>query len=86
MTTTTTNLKEAGRNIVRNTTGMKNTGRMSISEMAIFSGISERTLCRIETARKARQSYKPAFSTVAKLATAAGVTIDVFVKNHLTFQ
>jgi transcriptional regulator with XRE-family HTH domain len=80
------NLTEAGKNLTKNTARLQGAVALTTIELANFTGVSERTLRRIETARKARRTYHPAFSTVARLANFAGVTVDDYVKLHLQFS
>ncbi len=81
----TTNLTQAGRNLTQNTKTLKGAVELSLTELAGFSGVSKRTLERMEAARKARRTYRPALSTVVKLADLAGVTVDDFIKTRLNF-
>jgi transcriptional regulator with XRE-family HTH domain len=82
----TTNLNQVGKTLTQNARNLNVAVELSQNEMAAMSGVSRRTLQRIEAARKARQTYRPALSTVIKLADFAGVTVDDFIKSRLQFQ
>jgi DNA-binding XRE family transcriptional regulator len=81
-----TTLNQLGKNLAANTVRMRKDSSTNIKELAHITGVSARTLQRIEVAKKARQSYSPMLKTAIRLADAAGVTVDEFIKNRLVFQ
>lgn len=76
-------LNSMGRTLVRNTSQMRRWGDFNMSELAQATGVSRRTLGRIEAARRERRSYNPMLKTVVKLAEAAGVSVDYYIKFRL---
>jgi transcriptional regulator with XRE-family HTH domain len=82
----TTNLTQAGKTLTQNAGRLNRAVELTKTDMAAMSGVSIRTLQRIESARKARRTYRPALSTVVKLADFAGVSVDDFIKHKLEFQ
>jgi transcriptional regulator with XRE-family HTH domain len=79
-------LNQLGKNLARNTGMMAKEAGIDLKQLSDLSGVSLRTLYRIEKARKARKSYSPMFKTVAKLASLAGVSVDDYVQGHLEFK
>jgi len=81
-----TNLTEAGRNLTKNASRLKGAIELSTAELSAFTGVSKRTLNRIEVARKARRTYRPSLATAVKLANFAGVSVDEFIQSTLNFE
>lgn len=79
-------LNRIGKNLAANSTTLRKKSDMSFAEMADATGVSRRTLQRIEAARKANRSYQPMLKTVARLAAATGASLDDFLGGRLTFQ
>jgi transcriptional regulator with XRE-family HTH domain len=73
-------LHRFGRNFIRNTARIQKAAQLSTSELAKATGVSSRTLARMEKARKEGRSYSPMLKTVARLAQAAGVSIDQYLQ------
>ena len=84
--TTQVNLATIGRNLIRNTTSLRTESDVTVGQLAQATGVSERTLNRIEAARRERRSYNPMLKTVVKLAAASGTTVDEYIKTKLEFQ
>lgn len=82
----TTNLNQIGKTILANTAASRLSIEATAPTLALISGVSVRTLQRMESARKARRTYRPALSTVVKLAAAVGVTVDEYIQGRLTFE
>lgn len=79
-------LNQIGKNLAANASRMRKDSATNFNELAHITGVSVRTLKRIEAAKKARRTYSPMLKTVVRLADAAGVTVDTFLKNRLQFQ
>lgn len=79
-------LNSMGKNLVRNTAVLRADSLLTVEQTAKVTGVSERTLNRIELAKKSRRSYNPMLHTVVKLAEASGVTVDDYISKKLTFQ
>jgi DNA-binding XRE family transcriptional regulator len=75
-----------GKVITQNTNSVRKAVDVTQTELADASGVSRRTLQRIESARRARRTYRPMLKTVVKLAAVAGVSIDDYINNRLQFQ
>ncbi|MCU1492219.1 MAG: hypothetical protein JWM85_3624 [Acidimicrobiaceae bacterium] len=73
-------LNQIGKTITRNTTLLRRDVCMNLSDMERLTGVSRRTLGRIEKARAERRTYSPMLKTVLKLAETAGVTVDDYLK------
>lgn len=82
----TTSLNQMGKVITQNTNSVRKAVDVTQLELAEASGVSRRTLQRIEAARKSRRTYRPMLKTVVKLAAVAGVSIDDYINNRLQFQ
>jgi DNA-binding XRE family transcriptional regulator len=80
------NLNVLGKNLTTNATVMRKEAEMNLSQLAHFTGVSRRTLSRIEAAKKARKTYNPMLKTAIKLAAVAGVTVDEFISGKLVFK
>lgn len=76
-------LHRFGRNLIRNTARIQKASELTTSELALATGVSRRTLGRMEKARKEGRSYNPMLKTVAKLASAAGITIDQYLTQRV---
>jgi transcriptional regulator with XRE-family HTH domain len=81
-----TNLNQMGKTLTQNTNSLKGAVEVGVTELATFTGVSKRTLQRIEAARRARRTYRPMLKTAVKLAAAAGVTVDDYINSRLQFQ
>jgi transcriptional regulator with XRE-family HTH domain len=75
-------LNRIGKTIARNTTILRRDANLNVSQMARLTGVSRRTLGRIERARAERRPYHPMFATVVKLADTAGVPIDTYATQN----
>jgi transcriptional regulator with XRE-family HTH domain len=75
-------LNSIGRTLTRNTRLLLRKSDFNMSELERITGVSRRTLSRIEAARKARRPYNPMLKTVVKLATAAGVSVDTYLSTN----
>lgn len=73
-------LNQIGRTLARNTAVLRKDVDMNLSDMARLTGVSRRTLGRIEKARAERRPYRPMLSTVVKLADTCGLTVDEYIK------
>lgn len=73
-------LNQIGRTLARNTAILRKDVEMNLSEMERLTGVSRRTLSRIEKARAERRPYNPMLKTVVKLAETAGLTVDEYIK------
>jgi transcriptional regulator with XRE-family HTH domain len=78
-------LNQLGRTLTRNTSMLRKDIDMSLTEMSYLTGVSRRTLGRIEQARAARRTYSPMLKTVVKLAAATGVTVDEYLNNNFRY-
>ncbi len=76
-------LNQMGRNLTRNTFRLRKNSELNLAEMARATGVSRRTLGRIEQARSERRTYNPMLKTVVSLAQAAGITVDEYIKTSL---
>lgn len=79
-------LNAIGKNLARNAVQMRKDSATNLTELAYITGVSRRTLSRIEAAKKARRSYNPMLKTVVKLSAAAGITVDQFINGKVAFQ
>lgn len=77
-------LNQIGRTLARNTVMLRKDVEMNFSEMARLTGVSRRTLGRIEKAKAERRSYSPMLKTVVKLAETAGTTVDDYIKTKFS--
>lgn len=73
------NFNKIGRTVARNTAKLRKNAKLSLSDMERATGVSRRTLARIETAHSDRSPYIPSLKTVVKLAETAGVSVDTYV-------
>jgi|HigsolmetaAR202D_1030399.scaffolds.fasta_scaffold12858_5 Predicted transcriptional regulators len=73
-------LNQIGRTLARNTAILRKDAALNLSDMERMTGVSRRTLGRIEKARKERRPYSPMLKTVLKLAETAGVSVDDYIK------
>lgn len=80
------NLTQIGRTLARNAAVLRAQSTLNLTQTQEATGVSRRTLARIEKARAQRRTYKPMLSTVVKLANASGVTVDEFLTQQLTFH
>lgn len=81
-----TNLNQMGKTLTQNTNSVRKAVGINTTELAEFTGISKRTIQRIEAARRARRTYRPMLKTAVLLAHFAGVSVDDYIKNSLQFQ
>jgi DNA-binding XRE family transcriptional regulator len=81
-----TTLNTMGKTFARNTVQIRKDSSTNLTELAYITGVSRRTLGRIEAAKKARKTYNPMLKTAIKLAQAAGVTVDELLNEKLSFQ
>lgn len=79
-------LKLQGSYVARNVRRLLQASRLTRSQLASVSGISEGTLRRMENREKAKGTYQPTLRTVHKLAKLTGTTVDEFSKGLLSFQ
>jgi transcriptional regulator with XRE-family HTH domain len=80
------NSKKLSLNVGRNTIEVRKANELSFPQLASVSGVSRRTLQRIEKARKDKAIYVPKESTITKLANLVGVTPQEFAGQKLAFQ
>lgn len=73
-------LNKIGKTLARNTAILRKDVALNLSQMERMTGVSRRTLARIEKARKERRPYSPMLKTVVKLAETAGVPVDTYIK------
>jgi DNA-binding XRE family transcriptional regulator len=73
----------SGHTVARNATKLRRATGMSRNAFAKRVGISSYTMGLIEEKYDAKERYTPALSTVIKLATAAGVSVEEFISASL---
>ncbi|HXP50880.1 MAG TPA: hypothetical protein VN922_13045 [Bacteroidia bacterium] len=76
-------LIRSGKTVARNATKLRRATGMSRNAFAKTVGISSYTMGLIESRYDQKERYTPALSTVIKLATAAGVSVEEFISTSL---
>lgn len=79
-------LKKASKQVTRNIHTVFKGSEMTKTSFSKAIGISTSTLRRIENAYKYKRPYNPSLTTLLKMSTATGLTLDEVVKETVVME
>lgn len=82
----TINITKAGKIIARNVAQIRKESEITQAQMAEATGVSRRTIQRIEQANTYGVAYNPLLSTAVKIANAAQITVQDLIYSQLEIQ